>query len=81
MVTLAVIADRWGRFGSWNVEPEPEMTMTDGRTALIERVEKPPSGDLVPGMPTFAAERMVVAIPAPRSPHRWIRDHEALGPR
>ena len=55
--------------------------MTDGRTALIERVEKPPSGDLVPGMPTFAAERMVVAIPAPRSPHRWIRDHEALGPR
>ena len=44
-----------------DLDPEPEMTMTDERMALIELVEKAADADLAREMLAFAAERIMDA--------------------
>ena len=60
-MTLAVTADLRKRFGLQDLEPTKEMTMTEERMALIERVEKQADGDLVREMLAFAAEWIMEA--------------------
>jgi putative transposase len=69
-----------------DLDPGPEMTMTDERMALIELVEKAADADLVREMRAFAAERMMDAeaemlTGAAKGAHTALRENHRNGYR